>query len=167
MGRKGKSHIVAALSGRNIRNIRRFGLFGNVFQGAGKLLRGGDAQVFQLLGPGDEPVFKRGNGFVVLGYRLVQALAQRGKMTGKDRAGIVQVRSRFRNFLGVIRQLLLLPSVSDGFQQGNQGGWGGKNDFILRAEFNQGGVCFQSRLEKDSPGRNIMTNSGHGENWAK
>lgn len=167
MGRKGKRRIVAALSGRSIRNIRRFGLFGNVFQGAGKLLRGGDAQVFQLLGPGDEPVFKRGNGFVVLGYRLIQALAQRGKMTGKDRAGIVQVCSRFRNFLGIIRQLLLLPSVSDGFQQGNQGGWGGKNDFILRAEFNQGGVCFQSRLEKDSPGRNIMTNSGHGENWAK
>lgn len=83
MVRKGKRRIVAALSGRNIRNIRRFGPFGNVFQGAGKLLCGGDAQVFQLLGPGDEPVFKRGNGFIVLGYRLVQALAQRGKMTGR------------------------------------------------------------------------------------
>lgn len=79
MGRKGKRRIVAALSGRSIRNIRRFGLLGNVFQGAGKLLRGGDAQVFQLLGPGDEPVFKRGNGFVVLGYRLVQALAREEK----------------------------------------------------------------------------------------
>ena len=28
-----------------------------------------------------------------------------------------------------------------------------KNDFILRAEFNQGGVCFQSRLEKGFPGQ--------------
>ena len=93
--------MVVALSGRNIRNIRRFGLFGNVFQGAGKLLRGGDAQVFQLLGPGDEPVFKRGNGFVVLGYRLVQALAQRGKMTGKDRAGIVQVAPASEIFLAL------------------------------------------------------------------
>ena len=126
MGRKGKSHIVAALSGRNIRNIRRFGLFGNVFQGAGKLLRGGDAQVFQLLGPGDEPVFKRGNGFVVLGYRLVQALAQGGKMAGEDGAGMEQVRPRLRDFLGVVRQLFLLPSVGDGFQEGDQGGGRGE-----------------------------------------
>lgn len=79
MGREGKRRIVAVLSGRNIRNIRRFGLFGNVFQGAGKFLRGGDAQIFQLLGPGDEPVFKRGNGFVVLGYRLVQVLPREEK----------------------------------------------------------------------------------------
>lgn len=34
---------------------------------------------FNFWAPGDEPVFKRGNGFVVLGYRLVQALAREEK----------------------------------------------------------------------------------------
>lgn len=54
-------------------------------------------------------------------------------------------------FLALSASCSWLPAVGDGFQQGDQGGGRGKDHLVLRAEFNQGGVRFQGRLEKGFP----------------
>lgn len=97
--------------------------------GGGEILCAFGAEFGEFAGAGQQHLLEGADRFVVMAAGGVEALAHTREMFSKGGDAIVEFAAERADFFGVFRQRFLPPTVSGSFQQGDERGRRGEEDF--------------------------------------